>query len=105
MLDTNRIMAARMANGEPIGDGWLYGRLACQLIASRLVNQATMERYRSAAFLDRRSTYGEAAALAWEADAKARHAEGRIMYQAQMRDERAKAARQVAREARMPHAD
>jgi hypothetical protein len=105
MFETNRVMAARMANGEPVGEGWFYGRLACELIASRLVDQGTVERYRSAAFLSRRATYGEAAALEWEAEAKARHAEGRVLYQAQMRDERAKAARQVARGARMPHAD
>lgn len=67
------IVARRMARGETVGEGYLYGRAACGLIAGRHVDEATMRAYRSGAFLARREAYGEAAALAWEAEAKARH--------------------------------
>jgi len=69
----HQIIADRMARGEPVGEGWLYGRAACELIRQRLVDQATMSAYRSGAFFARKDTYGQAAALAWEAEAKAKH--------------------------------
>ena len=68
-----QITADRMARGDAVGEGWLYGRAACELIRERMVDQDTMVRYRSAAFLTRKAAYGEVAALAWEADQKARH--------------------------------
>ena len=42
-----------------------------------LVDQGTMRAYRSGAFFARKSLYGEAAALVWEAEAKARHESAR----------------------------
>lgn len=71
------INARRMQRGEPVGEGWLWGTNACDLIATGLVDEATMTRYRSGAFLARKDLYGEAAALAWEAEAKARHGSAR----------------------------
>ena len=73
MKTEHEIISARMERGEPVGEGWLYGRAACELIKRGLVDQKTMTAYRSGAFLARREVYGEAAALAWEAEAKARH--------------------------------
>lgn len=73
MKSEHQIIADRMARGEPVGEGWLYGRAACELIRQRLVDQATMSAYRSGAFFARKDTYGQAAALAWEAEAKAKH--------------------------------
>lgn len=67
------IAARRMARGEPVGEGYLWGRMAVEMIAERLVDEPTMSRYRSGAFFARKDAYGEAAALAWEAEAKDRH--------------------------------
>ena len=71
------IAARRMQQGEPVGEEWLYGRQACEMIREGLVSREAMERYRSAAYLSRRGVWGEAEALAWEAAAKARHEEAK----------------------------
>jgi hypothetical protein len=78
------ITARRMERGETVGEGWLYGRSAVELIATGAVTRETMERYRSAAYLSRKALYGEAAAAAWEAEAKARHDEARADRKARM---------------------
>ena len=67
------ITARAMVEGKPVGEGWLYGRDAVTMIAAKLIDEETMTRYRSGAFLARKSLYGEPAALAWETEAKARH--------------------------------
>jgi hypothetical protein len=72
-LDVHELNASRMKAGEAVGEGYLYGREAVELIARGLVDRELMTRYRSAAFLSRKKMHGEDAALAWEADAKARH--------------------------------
>lgn len=68
-----QITADRMARGDAVGEGWLYGRAACELIRERLVDQETMGRYRSAAFLARKAAYGEVAARQWESERRAEH--------------------------------
>ena len=68
-----------MADGEAVGENYLYGREAVELIRRRLVDEPTMTKYRSAAFLSRKDVQGEARALEWEADAKARHAAAKEM--------------------------
>lgn len=68
-----QIAADRMARGDGVAEGWLYGRAACELIRERLVDHDTMTRYRSAAFFARKEAYGEVAAKAWEAAARYRH--------------------------------
>lgn len=70
----------RMSAGEPVGEGWLYGRQAVELIAGGYVTAETMRRYRSGAFLARRGIYGEADAKAWEQDALARHEAAKDMW-------------------------
>lgn len=82
------VAARLMQAGKHVGEGWLYGRLAVEMIAAQLVDRETMERYRSAAFLSRKATQGEAAALAWEADAKARHDEARRLHADRERHQR-----------------
>ena len=72
-MTAEAITARRMQRGEPVGEGWLYGRAAVELIAAGLVDRETMTRYRSLAFFARKDLYGEAAAKAWEAEAIARH--------------------------------
>ncbi len=78
-FDTYRIQAARMERGEAVPEPFLYGTEAVELIRRGLVDRETMGRYRSAAFLSRRDTHGEAAALAWEADAKQRHEDAKAL--------------------------
>jgi hypothetical protein len=85
------ITGRRMARGEPVGEGWLWGRAAVDLIAGQHVTREVMDRYRSGAFLARRKAYGEDAALAWEADAKARHDAAKVAH----RDRNAQPPRQV----------
>lgn len=67
------ITARKMKRGDSVGEGWLYGINACELIRRGLVDRHTMDAYRTGAFLARRATSGEAEALKWEAEAKARH--------------------------------
>ncbi len=73
VFDPHEINARRMDRGEPVGEGYLYGREAVEMIRRGLVDEATMKKYRSGAFLARKATQGEASALRWEAEAKARH--------------------------------
>ena len=77
VLDPEAIAARKMNAGEPVGENWLYGQDACRIIAKGLITEETMRAYRSGAFLARKSVNGEAAALAWEASAKARHDDAR----------------------------
>lgn len=72
-MSAEAITGRRMAAGEAVGEGWLYGRQAVDLIGAGHVTREVMERYRSGAFLARRSAYGDIAARQWEDDAKARH--------------------------------
>lgn len=74
------IAARAMAEGKPVGEGWLYGRMAVEMIAERLVDKTTMDKYRSGAFLHRKAVYGEPAALAWETEAKARHEDAKHIF-------------------------
>lgn len=73
------IIAAKMERGEPVGEGWLYGRDAVELIRAGKVTREVMETYRSGAFLARRKVYGEDAALAWELHSKARHEAAKVV--------------------------
>jgi hypothetical protein len=85
MRDAAQIVAQAMADGEPVGEAWLYGVAACELAARGLVTRELMDRYRSAAYFARRKTYGDAAALEWEAEAKERHEAGKALWRS--RDE------------------
>lgn len=74
------ITARAMMEGKPVAEGWLYGRGAVSMIVARLIDRETMIKYRSAAFLARKSFYGEPAALAWEAEAKQRHEDAKTIH-------------------------
>lgn len=43
-----QIMARRMKSGEAVGEEWLYGRCALELVASGLVSDETLRKYQSA---------------------------------------------------------
>ena len=72
-LDPYAINARRMENGDPVGENYLYGQDACELISRGLVTRETMEAYRKGAYWARRNLYGKDKANAWEAEQKARH--------------------------------
>jgi hypothetical protein len=72
-MSPEAITARAMMEGKPVGEGWLYGASAVAMIAKKIVDEATMTKYRSGAFLARKAAFKEPAALAWEAEAKARH--------------------------------
>lgn len=80
LRDAAEINAERMANGHVVAEGYLYGLAAVEMIARHLVSEPAMRNYRSGAFLARRDLYGEPAALAWEAEAKARHEAAKEVY-------------------------
>lgn len=72
-IDPLQNVAAKMHAKEPVGEHYLWGRLAVDLLARGLVDHETMGAYRSGVFFARKKQYGEAAAIQWEAEAKARH--------------------------------
>lgn len=82
-LQPLKVAAGRMERGEHVGDGYLYGRMAVDLIAAGLVDEETMSRYRSGLFGMLKSTYGEAKALEMEAALKARHESARESHRQQ----------------------
>lgn len=45
-LSPAQIAAQRIRNGEDVGDGWLYGRLALQLVSDGLVTEGDLQPYR-----------------------------------------------------------
>lgn len=66
--------AGRMRRGEAIGDFYLWGVCAVEMLHRGLVDQATIDRYRAGAIYSRRKVYGSAAADAWAQDMAAKHA-------------------------------
>lgn len=83
---TIAINARRMNRGEPVGEGWLYGISACEIIAAGNISEATMKAYRSGAYFARRSMYGEAPARAWQADREAAHEAAKAVWRARGSD-------------------
>lgn len=61
------IIGKRMTAGEPVGDGYIYGRLAEDLLEGGHVSRETLKRYRSAHFFHLRETYGAEQAAVIEA--------------------------------------
>ena len=81
-IDSAELHARRMKAGEPVGEGWLYGVLACEMISRGLIDRETMERHRKAAFWNRADAYNEEEARRWEADVKQRHEHGKELWKA-----------------------
>lgn len=77
MRDTYQINADRIHAKTPVGDGWIYGVNAVELITRGLVTERDLEPYRSGLFFAMKETWGEERALAVEAEFKRRHAEAR----------------------------
>jgi hypothetical protein len=66
-------MASRIRQGMPVGDGWLYGRGAVEMINRGLVTESDLSGYRSGLFFEMREVWGEAQALAREEELWKRH--------------------------------
>jgi len=79
-LDPYEITSAKMRAGEPVSEGHLWGREAVQLIVRGLIDQTTMESYRTGAFMARKGQYGEQAAIQWEDAAKLRQSSAKNTY-------------------------
>ena len=79
-IDPAELAARRMSQGEAVGENWLYGVSACELIARGLVDEVTMRKYRSAAYFNRKDFYGEERARQWENEAIERHEHGREIW-------------------------
>jgi hypothetical protein len=79
-LDPYEITSAKMRAGEPVSEGHLWSREAVQLIVRGLIDQTTMESYRTGAFMARKGQYGEQAAIQWEDAAKLRQSSAKNTY-------------------------
>ena len=71
-IDSMTLAAQRMNAGERVGDTYIYGTLANELLASGAVSQETMQGYRSALFFAAKDVLGQSGAEKLEADLKAR---------------------------------
>ncbi len=65
--------AARIHAKQPVGDAWLYGRNAWEMMQRGLVTDADLQPYRSALFFAMRDNWGQERAIAVEAELKRRH--------------------------------
>lgn len=75
--DPAGINAKKMQRGEAVAECWLYGIMACEMIARGLIDRDTMTRYRSAAFFARKELYSEEKARQWEEEALMAHERGK----------------------------
>lgn len=74
------IIADKMNAGQAVGVGWIWGRGAVELAASRLVSEAVMTRYRSGLFFGDRDAYGDDFARRKEAERKQGHEEAKAVF-------------------------
>ena len=72
-LDPLEINVRRMLAGEEVGEEYIWGRQSVELLSLGRINQATIDAYRSGAFLKQLEQNGERAAIQWEEKANARH--------------------------------
>lgn len=66
-------LARRMASGQPVGEGDLYGVQAVALLRSGLIAPEVLDWYRDGAFFNRAGLYGREAAERWQAERRAHH--------------------------------
>jgi hypothetical protein len=57
--DTMQIMADRMRAGGTVGEGYLYGRSAVELINAGMVDRETLQSYRTGLYMAAKDVYGE----------------------------------------------
>ncbi len=71
--DPMKINAKRINAGDGVGDSWVYGRGAVELLRGDHVDLDTMRKYRSSLFFNAKAVYGENLAKKMESDLVARH--------------------------------
>ena len=74
-LDPLAIMGKRMAEGEAVGEGHFYGRLAVDLLRAGHVTQDILRKYRSAWYFRMKDVYGEETARDMERTMQKRQAD------------------------------
>lgn len=74
------INARRMERGDAVGEHFIWGSGAVEMIAGRLVSEDLMTRYRSAWFFGLVEVYGEDKAREIEGKAKARHEAAKVAW-------------------------
>jgi len=71
--DAIQIVARRIAAGDSVGDGWLYGRGAVQLLREGLVTTDQIRKYRSALYFAAKEVGGQEYAQRIEDALKEKH--------------------------------
>ena len=71
-FSTVDVMLSRLRNKEPLGDEWLYGSRAVELIGAG-ASEDDLKPYRSALFFSMKEIWGEAVALDRERDFRGKH--------------------------------
>ena len=74
------INARRMERGDAVGEHFIWGTGAVEMVAGRLVSEDVMTRYRSAWFFGLVEVYGEDKAREIEGKAKARHEAAKVAW-------------------------
>lgn len=74
------IMAGKVREGLPVGDGYLYGKMAVEMVEGGYILETELTRHRSALFFGMRDAWGEERALEKEAELKRRHETAKAAY-------------------------
>lgn len=112
-IDSGKVAAAKMNSGQPVGDYWLWGRGAVQILRRGLVTRAQVDAYRQEHMLTLAQIWQPEEVAAWRAEAEARHlcaitledAEATRGKERRERAERVRAAATAIPDMRSPHAD
>lgn len=78
--DTMQIMADRMRTGEAVGEGYLYGRSAVELINAGMVDRETLQSYRMGLYMAAKDVYGEEVANSMKDNWIKRHEHAERLY-------------------------
>lgn len=78
--DTMQIMADRMRTGEAVGEGYLYGRNAVELINAGMVDRETLQSYRTGLYMAAKEVYGEEVANSMQDNWISRHEHAERLY-------------------------
>jgi hypothetical protein len=98
------IFSRKMKRREPVGEEYLWGIRAVEMIAERLVDEATMVSYREGLFKADFEFYGEEVAIQRKAAAMARHDAAKLVFRG--RNEPRKAGQvPIPDKAAKPHPD
>ena len=75
--DACEINADRIRAKEPVGDCWIYGANAVEMVNRGLVSEADLDPYRSGLYFAMKDVWGEEAARARESELQSLHADAR----------------------------